>query len=247
MPSRVVGPIEGDAWGQALLAGVDGHESVIVVERDDGLIEPDPFVSRNYFGEPDSWSDRDHWAIERTVGTVLDVGAGAGRATLALQAAGRDVVALDVSPGAIEVCQRRGVQQCFLGSVDDLVETNPTPFDSILALGNNLGLLGSRTGANRLLNALAAISASDAVIVGTGLDPYATDDPLHLAYHEANRQVGRLPGQVTVRVRHRALATPWFDLLWCSIDELAELCEPTPWRVADVYPGPLYAVVLRRV
>lgn len=86
MASRVVGPIEGDAWGQALLAGVDGHESVIVVERDDGLIEPDPFVSRNYFGEPDSWSDRDHWAIERTVGTVLDVGAGAGRATLALQA-----------------------------------------------------------------------------------------------------------------------------------------------------------------
>jgi hypothetical protein len=98
VPSPVVGPIEGDAWGQALLAGHDGHESVIVVERDDGLIEPDPFVSRNYFGEPDSWSDRDHWAIERTVGTALDVGAGAGRAALALQAAGRDVVALDVSP-----------------------------------------------------------------------------------------------------------------------------------------------------
>jgi SAM-dependent methyltransferase len=247
VPSRVVGPIEGDAWGQALLAAVDGRESVIMVERDDGLIEPDLFVGRNYYGEPDSWSDRDHWAIERAVGKVLDLGAGGGRVTLALQAAGRDVVALDVSPGAIEVCRRRGVQQCFLGSVDDLVETSPTPFDSIVALGNNLGLLGSRTRANHLLNALAAISAPDAVIVGTGIDPYATDDLLHLAYHEANRQAGRLPGQVTIRVRHRGLATPWSDWLWCSIDELAELCEPTPWRIADTYPGPTYAVALTRV
>lgn len=247
MTPRVAGPVEGDAWGQALLAAADGHETVVVLERDDGLIELDPFVVRNYFGEPDSWSDRDRWAMQRTVGTVLDLGAGAGRAALALQAASRPVLALDVSRGAIEVCKRRGVDQCFVGTVDALVETKPAPFDSILALGSNLGLLGSRTGADGLLNALAAISAPDAVIVGTGRDPYATDDPLHLAYHEANRQHGRLPGQVTLRVRHRALATPWFDLLWCSIEELAELCQPTPWRVADVYPGALYAVVLKRV
>jgi SAM-dependent methyltransferase len=220
---------------------------VIVLERDDGLIELDPFVVRNYFGTPDSWSDRDRWAIERTAGTVLDLGAGAGRAALALQAAGRRVLALDVSAGAIEVCRRRGVQQRFLGTVDELIDTNPTPFDTILALGNNLGLLGSRANAEHLLNGLAAISTAESVIVGTGLDPYATEDPLHLAYHETNRRRDRLPGQVTIRVRHRALATPWFDLLWCSIDELVDLCGSTEWRVADVYPGSLYAVVLKRI
>ncbi len=247
--SRGAGPVEGDAWGQALLAAADDRDSapVVVLERDDGLVELDPFVRRNYYGTPDSWSDRDRWALERTVGSVLDLGAGAGRAALALQAAGRPVVALDVSPGAIAVCRRRGVQQCFLGTADDLVETNPTPFDSILALGNNLGLLGSPTHAVSLLNALAAISAPDSMIVGTGRDPYATDDPLHLAYHEANRRLGRMPGQVTIRVRHRTLTTPWFDLLWCSIDELADLCESTRWSIADVFPGPLYAVVLERV
>src|SRR5690349_182310 len=99
--------------------------------------------------------------MQRTVGKVLDLGAGAGRAALALQVAGRPVVALDVSRGAIEVCKRRGVHQCFVGTVDALVETNPTPFDSILALGNNLGLLGSRAGADRLLNAHASRSAPD--------------------------------------------------------------------------------------
>jgi SAM-dependent methyltransferase len=246
MPPRGSGPVEGDAFGEVLLAALDGRTSVAVLERDDGLIELDPFV-RNYFAEPDSWSDRDRWALERAVGTVLDVGAGAGRGSLALQSDGRPVVALDVSPGAIEVCKRRGVQNCFLGTADDLAETNPGPFDTILALGNNLGLLGSPAAANRLLNTLAALSMRDAIIVGTGRDPYATDDPLHLAYHEANRQLGRSPGQVTIRVRHHRLATPWFDLLWCSIEELADLCEATPWRIADVYPGPLYAVVLKRI
>ena len=175
---------------------------------------------------------------------VLDLGAGTGRGTLALQALGRPVVALDVSPGAIEVCERRGVRECYLGTVHDLVAVHPEPFDSVLALGNNLGLLASRERAADVLDALAALCKPGSVIVGTGLDPYPTDDPLHLAYHEANRRAGRLPGTVTLRVRYRDLATDWFDLLWCSLDELSDLCPPTQSRVGEVFPGALYGVVL---
>ena len=116
----------------------------------------------------------------------------------------------------------------------------------MLALGNNLGLLGSPDQSTHVLNALAAITIRDAVIVGTGLDPYATEDPVHLAYHDSNRRRGRLPGQITLRARYKNVGTEWFDLLWCSVDELAELCEETPWRIADVFPGSLYGVVLRR-
>jgi SAM-dependent methyltransferase len=239
------GPVEGDAWGHALLVAADGRECAVVLERDDGLVELDP-VARNYFGAPETWSDRDRWAIDRAEGRVLDLGAGAGRAALALQARGQNVVALDPSPGAIEVCERRGVQQCYLGTLDDLVATTPTPFDSVLALGNNLGLLASREHAEHVLSALAEISTDEGVIVGTGLDPYATQDLVHLAYHEGNRARGRSAGQVTIRVRYRTLASPWFDLLWCSVDELADLCRPGPWRIAEVLPGSLYGVILKR-
>ncbi len=55
---------------------------------------------------------------------------------------------------------------------------------------------------------------------------------------------GRLGGQITIRVRYRELATAWFDLLWCSLDELAEISEPAGWTIADVFPGTLYGVVL---
>src|SRR5215469_2807903 len=94
------------------------------------------------------------WALARAPGRVLDLGAGAGRASLVLQERGQDVVALDVSPGAIEVCRRRGVHQVYLGTVAELAATRPAPFDSVLMLGNNLGLLGSPQHAREVLAAL---------------------------------------------------------------------------------------------
>ena len=57
------------------------------------------------------------------------------------QQAGYDVVALDVSAGAIEMCRRRGVRQTVTGTVADLPAANVLPFDTLLLLGNNLGLL----------------------------------------------------------------------------------------------------------
>jgi SAM-dependent methyltransferase len=238
-------PRTGDAFGAALLAALEHGASRAVIERDDGLVDVDQ-IAENYFGLPEAWAERCRWAVDRAVGRVLDIGAGAGRAALVLQDRGQDVVALDVSAGAIEVCERRGVRQRFLGTVDDLVATAPRPFDSFLALGNNLGFLESRERAPEFLAALARLGHPHSIIVGTGLDPFHTTDPAHLSYQEANRVRSRLGGQITIRVRYRELATTWFDLLWCSLDELAGICEPAGWTITEVFPGPLYGVVLER-
>jgi phosphoribosyl-AMP cyclohydrolase len=101
-------------------------------------------------------------------------------------------VGLDVSPGAVEVSSRRGVDQTFLGTVEDLAATNPAPFDSFVGLGNNLGLLADPARAITFLEVLGRMSHAGSNLVGTILDPYGTEDPLHLAYHEANRGAGRL-------------------------------------------------------
>jgi SAM-dependent methyltransferase len=236
-------PQAGDAFGAALLAALEQGESRAVIERDDGLVDVDE-IGESYFGLPETWAERCRWAVDRAGGRVLDVGAGAGRAALSLQDRGQDVVALDVSAGAIEVCERRGVCQRFLGTVDDLVSTAPQPFDTFLALGNGLGLLESRERAPEFLAALKHLGHPGSTIVGTGLDPFHTTDPAHLRYQAANRTRDRFGGQVTIRVRYRELATAWFDLLWCSLDELAQLCEPAGWTIAAVVPGTLYGVVL---
>jgi SAM-dependent methyltransferase len=234
------GPELGDAFGRALSDMHAGRPGVIVVERDDGLVEAD--VGDYLSG----WDDGDTWVLARAPGRVLDLGAGAGRASVVLQERGQDVVALDVSPGAIDVCRRRGVKQVFLGTVAELAATRPAPFDSVLMLGNNLGLLGSPQHAPDVLAALDTVLRPGAVIAGACIDPYQTGNPVHLDYHQRNRRAGRMPGQVTIRIRYQRLATQWFDLLWMSLTELDQIAASAGWRVTAALPGAEYRAVLTR-
>ena len=78
------------------------------------------------------------------------------------------------------------------------------------------------------------------------LDPYDTGDPVHLAYHQANRAAVRLGGQVRMRVRFREITTPWFDILWASSDELDALARQYGWHIAAIErDGFIYAAELR--
>jgi len=222
----------GDGYGEMLLAALDSSgEMLEIVERDDGLIMAGRYGPGGYLASYNKWSLRGRRAIRLARGRVLDVGAGAGRVALHLQEKGLDVVAIDVSPGAIEVCSTRGVRDARVLRVEDVDESLGT-FDTVVMYGNNLGLLASRTRGRRLLRHLHAITSNRARILGETIDPYTTDDPLHLAYHERNRKRGRMSGQIRIRIRYRDVATPWFDYLFLSRGELEELIEGTGWRLS---------------
>ncbi|MFO7547372.1 MAG: methyltransferase domain-containing protein [Acidimicrobiia bacterium] len=240
------GPRIGDAFGLALLDylehGRDGRDHF--VERDDGLLEAG--VTGVYFDDESVWSVAEAVVGELAGGRVLDVGCGAGRHSLSLQATGREVVALDVSPGAIEVCRRRGVAETFTGTVFDLAATDPPPFDTILLCGNNFGLLENPEHSGRFLRVLADLADPVAQVIGTCLDPFATDDPLHLAYHELNRRRARLPGQLRLRSRWGDLATPWFDYLFLPVHELERLAAAAGWSLVEHRGERPYLAVLSR-
>jgi SAM-dependent methyltransferase len=234
-------PELGDAFGRALLDLAAGTADPIIIERDDGFVSTDTF---DYLAGLD---DRDQWALDRVRGRVLGVGAGAGRACLALQDRGLDVVALEVSPGAILACRQRGVRQVYAGTVEQAAaDETAGAFDSVLLLGNNLGLLGSPAAAATFLAALDELIRPGGVIVGTCLDAYQTDKPVHLDYHDRNRGRGRMAGQLTIRARYQRLATDWFDWLVMSPAELSDVAGSAGWRIADLRPGALYAAVLER-
>lgn len=224
----------GDAFGEVLLACQDadgaGGVAYEIVERSDGFLGVAD-AAKYFSTEADS-------AFDRASGRVLDIGAGAGRASIALQDRGHDVVALDISAGATAVCRSRGVRTTFTGSVFELAASGPERFDTFLMLGNNLGLLGGSAQAPLVLEALAAMGASGTRIVGETADPYTTTDPLHLEYHEQNRRSGRLPGQLRLRVRQKRTVTSWWDYLLCTPEELEELIASTAWSLVGVQPRP---------
>lgn len=240
-------PVTGDAFGAILVSELDSRGAIEVVERDDGFVGVTPAV--RYFSSPEAWNPLDVAAVDACRGRVLDVGAGAGRAALELQGRGLDVLALDTSADAIRVCQRRGVRATFTGTVHALAAQRPEPVDTFLLLGNNLGLLESPQAAPGFLAALAALSGPGATVLGVGNDPYTTQDAVHLGYHERNRVAGRAAGQLRIRVRHRRLATSWFDYLLSSPPELEQLVAGTAWRLADVRSedgGGYLAALVRR-
>lgn len=240
-----------DAFGMTLAACLDvgalpgqAHE---VVERDDGQIGVGD--AARYFAPPEG--ETASWVFERIRGRLLDIGAGAGRYAIAAQQLGREVVALDVSEGALDVCRARGVVETYLGTVTDLAATASSPFDSFLLMGNNLGLLGAPAQAGGFLEALDTLAADGARIIAQGTDASLTEDPEHLRYHDWNRGRGRHPHLVRLRVRFDRYATDWFEYLMPSPDDLAEILEPTAWTIDEIQrmsapSAGSYVVTLRR-
>lgn len=238
-------PRIGDAFGRILqrcwAADAAPGSAFEVIEREDGHISAGD--AARYFTPAKELSDLDCAALEVARGRILDVGTGAGRHALALQRQGKDVVGMDPSPGAVEVARQRGAE-ARLGSI-----AHPPArigrSDSLLLLGNNLGLLQGEQAAPQVLEQLASLARPGALLIGTGMDP-AGPDPEHTAYHDHNRTRGRLPGQVRMRVRSGTLATDWFDYLLAAVGDLERLIHPSPWQLETVHEqGPKYLAVLR--
>ncbi len=226
---------EEDAYGQALWAHYTGQRSYEIVEREDGYFDVTP-GAQQYFSRPDEWSPHERQAMARATGRVLDIGCGAGRHALALQARGLDVLGIDVSPLAIQVCTLRGLRKAEVRSIDHVTRALGS-FDTILLMGNNFGLFGGFTKARRLLARFHPLTAPHAAIIAETRDPYRTDNPDHLAYQTENRRQGRMSGQLRLRVRYRKYVTPWFDYLLASKDELTTILDGTGWTVTEYLDG----------
>lgn len=129
-----------DLFGKALLDYQLGNYTEDIktetsISEEDDL--PLPYLFRSYAEMPGI----EQKALELSYGKVLDVGCGAGSHALYLQQEKKlDVTAIDLSPGAIEVCKLRGVRHA---KVQDLMEMEPNQkFDTILLLMNGAGMCG---------------------------------------------------------------------------------------------------------
>lgn len=103
------------------------------LEEEDRI--PLPYLFRDF----DRMPALEQKALELCQGSVLDIGCGAGSHSLYLQQKGHDVVALDSSPGAIEVCRQRDIKKVV---VADIHHYRDQKFDTLLMLMNGIGIVG---------------------------------------------------------------------------------------------------------
>jgi len=221
---------ERDAYGQEVWAYFKKKAGFEIVERDDGYFDVSS-GPKLYFSEFEDWPDHEKKAIEFVKGRVLDIGCGAGRHSLYLQRRGFDVLGIDNSPLAIKVCKHRGLKKARVMSIDEIDKFAPDSFDTILMLGNNFGLFGSPRKARELLKKLYEITSPEGLIIAESRDPYMTENPAHLEYHEFKRKRGRMPGQLRIRIRFEKYVTDWFDYLIVSKNEMKQILEGTDWKI----------------
>ncbi len=222
--------VDKDAFGHEMFDYLNGEACAEIIERDDGYMDYSG-GPQGYFRDYKDWPGFERQAMKYAKGRVLDIGCGAGRHSLYLQKRGLDVTGIDNSPLVIEVCKRRGLKKVRLMGVTQASSRLGT-FDTILMLGNNLGLLGNPKRAKWLLRRFHAMTSEHARIIGQTMDPYKTKNPDHRAYHRLNRSRGRMPGHVKIRVRYRRHIGDWFEYLFVSKGELKGILTNTGWKAS---------------
>lgn len=98
------------------------------------MFEEDEMPVKHLFRKVEEMPMLEQKALQLTKGRVLDIGAGSGCHTLALQEKGLEVKAIDISPLSCEAMELRGVKDAeCINLFDEHLETG---FDTILLLMN---------------------------------------------------------------------------------------------------------------
>ncbi|GAB0157258.1 methyltransferase domain-containing protein [Chryseobacterium sp. Alg-005] len=117
------------------------HENSEDLQTETSISELDELPVDYLFRDFEEMNEIEQKALQLAQGKVLDIGAGAGSHSLYLQNEKElDVLALDISPKSVEVCQLRGVKNAVC---QNMLEFSGRTFDTILLLMNGTGVFES--------------------------------------------------------------------------------------------------------
>ena len=227
-----------DPFGAALRAYQSGQRNATVQVYSDIAIDdvmPVRYLFRNYEEMP-AWEQA---ALQACRGRVLDLGAGAGGHALWLQAAGHEVVALDQSPGAVEVMQQRGLQAVWHADYRDLAGET---FDTLLLMMNGIGVVGDLKGLNEFLTLARGWLRPGGQILLDSSDIRYLYETEGVALPLPD---GRYHGVIQYQMTFGAVQGDAFRWLYLDYRKLVKQAEHAGWRCACLAKGPHYEYLAR--
>ena len=178
-------------------------------------------------------------ALTIASGSILDVGAGAGCHSLALQAMEKHVTAIDISPLAVETMRQRGVkdvrEQDFF--------TFDGKFDTILMLMNGIGIVGS-------LNRLPAFFMQMNHLLAPGGQLLCDSSDLCYLYEDEDgiidlTGVEGYYGELTYQMQYKDIKGESFPWLFIDPETLREQANAHGFHCDILIHGPHYDYLAR--
>lgn len=178
-----------------------------------------------YFRKQEDMPELEMIALQNCKGKVLDIGAGAGSHTLALQQKGVDVTALEISPKAAEVMKFRGV---FKIVVQDIFASETNGFDTLLLLMNGIGLTGNITRLREFLRLAKKLLNPQGQLI------FDSSDVAYL--YEGNLpEMENYYGEIMYQYAYKRQKTDWFSWLYIDKKNLVKIAGEEGWETEILF------------
>lgn len=209
--------------GAALLDCFRGDAAATLICHQDGMHDDVPAA----FWLRDAIDPLEERALGQCRGRVLDVGAGAGLHSPALQKRGVDVTAIDVSAECVAIMRERGVRQA---EVADLYEYEGGPFDTILNLCNGLDKVGCLADPPRFLDRMRELLAPAGQMIADSFGVRVGASAERLAELARKEATGRYFGELDLRFEYKGASGDPFTVLQVDYGTLSGIAGRNGWH-----------------
>jgi SAM-dependent methyltransferase len=181
-----------------------------------------------YFRNSDEMPELEWVALQQCRGRILDIGAGAGSHSLALQQLGQDVTALEISPLAAGVINARGVRKIICQDFFTLPVEAGRAYDTLLLMMNGIGLSGTVDGLRVFLRKARLLLRPGGQLVFDSTDVaylYDGHPPTTLPYY----------GEIRYQYEYRRQRSDWFNWLFIDRKTLTDLAAAEGWKTEVIF------------
>lgn len=193
-------------------------------------------------------------ALRLATGRTLDVGAGAGCHSLALQERGIDVTAIDISPLSVQTMQAQGVSRAF----EQDFWTIDEQYDTILMLMNGIGIVGTLDALPRFFAHIGSILAPGGQLIVDSSDVryvYEDEDsstglaPSYLRRNEEGIEIdpetGRYYGEYLYQMQYKRIRGEQFHWLYIDFATFSHAAEAAGFNAELIEEGEHYDYLAR--
>ncbi|WP_300697767.1 bifunctional 2-polyprenyl-6-hydroxyphenol methylase/3-demethylubiquinol 3-O-methyltransferase UbiG [uncultured Bacteroides sp.] len=175
-------------------------------------------------------------ALQLATGKILDVGAGSGCHSLALQETGKEVHAIDISPLSVDVMRKRGVRHAILANLFD--EHFQGNYDTILMLMNGSGIIGKLENLPAFFRRMKQLLHPDGCILMDSSD-------LRYLFEEEDGSFSinladNYYGEVDFRMQYKNICGEEFDWLYIDYQTLNLYAAESGFRAELIKEGKHY-------